>query len=183
MKNKIFHQSQELKKAHIPRALEVLQKAKLIPVAQRPKLTHVWLAEQLGITRSLAFPLLIHLARKKHQCISYPSGVIFWDDLVLTEQQIQALSIPRALSTTVSLWVVVTEETKVLLEQCHIEASINYGLIDVVVNNKIQASGYCVRISSNKERYIRFLKLTGGVWTTKDPVLGNFIFQTSQQKD
>lgn len=76
----------------LPSAYVVLREERIKP--NRVKLTHFWLAEQLGISKIVAFHLLIKMAKKKMWCTQMPSGPIFWDNEVLSVAEIMKMMTP-----------------------------------------------------------------------------------------
>lgn len=61
----------------------------------RVKLTHFWLAKQLGISNLIAFHLLLLMAKKRMWCVQMPSGPIFWDNEVLSVADIMKMMTPK----------------------------------------------------------------------------------------
>jgi hypothetical protein len=66
----------------MPAAIEAMQKE--YTKRNRVKLTHYWLAEQMGIENRVAFALLAKIAQKKILCVRLPNGPIYWDNDKLT---------------------------------------------------------------------------------------------------
>jgi hypothetical protein len=77
----------------VPSAFKVLQEERF--KSNRVKLTHFWLAEQLGISNLVAFHLLQILAKKRMWCVQMPSGPIFWENEVLPVADIMRMMIPQ----------------------------------------------------------------------------------------
>lgn len=65
-------------KTYVQQAISVMEKE--YHKSDRVKLTHLWLAEKLGISKHLAFAVLAKVAQKKKMCRRVPNGPIYWDN-------------------------------------------------------------------------------------------------------
>lgn len=77
----------------MPSAQAVMEQEYVKP--NRVKLTHFWLAEQLGTSKLIAFHLLQKMAKAKIKCVQTPAGPIFWDNEKLTVGKALELMTPK----------------------------------------------------------------------------------------
>lgn len=78
----------------IPSAFALMEKEYVKP--NRVKLTHFWLAKNLGTSNLIAFHLLQKMAKMRILCLQTPAGPIFWDNESLTVGRALELLEPKA---------------------------------------------------------------------------------------
>lgn len=167
-----FNKSSSLRKLYIPLAIEAIKQEFLKVLKDRVKLTHVWLASQLGISNGLAFPLLVQVARMTKYCVSTPSGVVLWSDYILTEEEKIKYNTPRSIANLRILDIIADDSVMQLFKKHKVVIHNDYGYVDIQVGCKIQVSGNHLRISTTKNKFAHILSLVEGIWVNRSDNTG-----------
>lgn len=167
-----FNKTNELRKTFLPLAIEAIRQEFLKALTVRVKLTHAWLAKELGITNGLAFPLLVQVARVTEYCVNTPSGVILWSDQPLSEEEKIKYDTPREIANLRILDIIADAALMKILGKNKIAIHDDYGYVNVEVGSnfsgKIQISGNHLRISATRNKFEHILSLVDGIWTKRN---------------
>lgn len=167
-----FNKSSSLRKLYIPLAIEAIKKEFLKVLDNRVKLTHAWLAHQLGISNGLAFPLLVQVARMTKYCVNTPSGVVLWSDYIPTGEEKIKYNTPRSIAHLCILDIIADANVMKVLKKHKVVIHNDYGHLDIDVGSKIQVSGNHLRISTTKNKFAHILSLVEGIWVNRSDSTG-----------
>ena len=165
-----FNKKSSLREFYIPLAIAAIKREFLKVLEKRVKLTHKWLAKQLCISGSLAFPLLVQVARVTKYCISTPSGVVIWSDYVPTEEEKIKFNTPRSIANLLILDVIVDDDIAKILRRNKVVVHNDYGYVEQ--GGIIPISENHLRISTTKNKFTHILSLVTGIWVRRNETSG-----------
>lgn len=167
-----FNKTSSLRKLYIPLAIEAIKQEFLKALTNRVKLTHAWLARQLGITNGLAFPLLIQIARTTKYCVNTPSGVVLWSDYIPTEEEQIKYNTPRSIANLCILDIIADANLLRILRKYKVVIHDDRGYREIELGCKIQVSGNHLRISTTRNKFAHILSLVDGIWVNRSDNTG-----------
>lgn len=177
-----FNKNSQLKDKYMSAALAVMEEEFSKPLAQRQKLTHVWLAEKLGISKGLAFPLLLRLAGRKKLCQKFPAGPIYWTDWPHTEEELVRLNVPKETIPQSILFILASENMIKALPSCGIRILNDFGEETILVPGSGYGRGRCLRVAGSERNFNKLAKETGNYAYTTDIVVSNWQVKVHEPK-
>lgn len=174
-----FNKNQSLKNKYMPQALAVLEEEFRKPLQERVKLTHIWLAAKLDISRGLAFPLLLRIAENKKFCIKYPAGPVFWKDCKFTPEELATLNTPREVIPESITFVLGTPKVLRHLAYCKLRILNDMGLIAVTG----VGGGRALRVAGSERNFEKLAEVAGSYYYSDDTLTFKWLLRAHKTND